>query len=146
MATSARDVTSKPLKSISEKISFFWLDADDQEYLNFKNLYSELLGISARSWSRYNTKKDCQEALKIVRLPHKVILISSGSLATEIIQDIHDLDQLHSIYIFCHNLSKYIPLKETYPKLLGVFSDSNLLYQRMRMDLEIVQNGEAGNF
>jgi hypothetical protein len=144
MAASTRNVVTKPLTNIPALLSLVWLDTNDKEYFKFMDSYSKMLGTNQRSWSYCNNKEMFLNILKSVKLPQKIILISSGSLTTEIIKDIHDLEQLQSVYIFCQMIPRYAPLADLYRKIIGIHSDSNLLYQQLRENPEALQSEEAG--
>lgn len=146
MDVDRREAAEKPLDDILVLVSFFWLDAQNKEYFKFKDTYSDRLGVSDRSWSFYDDKVYFFKTLKAITPPEKVILITSGNLATQIIQDIHDLEQLHSVHIFCQNIPKYAPLAETYTKIKGIQSNSNRMYQDVRANIELLQAEEAGKF
>jgi len=68
----------------------------------------------------FNEVNPCRDFIKHV---NNICLIISGSLGQELIPLVHDLIQIHSIYIFCMNKPKYDAWAKQYPKVCGVFTD-----------------------
>lgn len=143
MARAKEDANTKPLHKLPLTFSFAWLDSNNIEYRTFTESFSHDLGIPNRSWSYYDKKESFLQVLKALKPPHKLILISSGTLAKEIIDDVHHLEQLYSIYVFCQNIPTYSSLMEKYSKVISVQSDRELLHQKLRADLSTVQVQEA---
>jgi hypothetical protein len=67
--------------------------------------------------------------------PNKFVLVSTGNLARSAMPSIHNLEKIHSVYIFCRNVSLHKEWSEPYKKVRGVFSDSKLLQAIMRAHL-----------
>ncbi|CAF4376664.1 unnamed protein product, partial [Rotaria sp. Silwood2] len=68
----------------------------------------------------FNDLNICQDFIKHV---NNIFLIVSGQMGRELIPLVHDLDQIHSIYIFCMNKSTHESWAKQYKKILGVFTD-----------------------
>ena len=145
MSTRDDDVDNQPLVNIAPTLSFVWLDGNDKEYLKFIDKYSNLLGIDDRSWTFYDDKAFFLRMFESIKHPQEIILITSGRLATEIIEEIHPLKQLQGLFIFCRIITTYTPLAKKYHKIHGIQSDLNFLYQDIRTNLKISQSEEAGN-
>ncbi|CAF3948017.1 unnamed protein product [Rotaria sordida] len=68
----------------------------------------------------FNDLSICQDFIKHV---NNIFLIVSGSVGRQLIPLIHDLDQIHSIYIFCLNKSSHESWAKQYEKIHGVCTD-----------------------
>ena len=68
----------------------------------------------------------------------KLILITSGSYAIVHLDELEKLTQVDSIFIFCVQLNKYLPLKEKYPKVTGVFTEQADLLASLMSTIESV--------
>ena len=63
-----------------------------------------------------------------------IFLIISGSLGEQIIGNIHDLNQIDSIYVFCGNVDRHKQWANHWTKIKGVFCDIRPLCQAVRND------------
>jgi len=121
------------VKALPVTLLFAWLDNDDKEFHKFVQLYGNQLGIDEQWWKYCKNKESLFDYLENIQLPQKVILISSGALAREIIEDIKNMTTLSCIYIFCWKIENYIPLKQQYSaKIVDVINDSKVLYERLQ--------------
>ena len=68
----------------------------------------------------FNDVAACQEFLSLV---NNVCLIVSGTIGQELVPIIHQLDQIHSIFVFCMNKPKHDAWATHYNKVRGVFTD-----------------------
>ena len=69
----------------------------------------------------FNESNICVNYLKKVRL-EKVFVITSGSLGRQLIPEIHDYEQIDSIYIFCGHKSAHEEWAKTWEKIRGVYT------------------------
>jgi len=121
------------------------LDNDDKQYDKFVRSYGNQLGINERLWTYCKNKESLFHYLQNIQLPEKVILISSGALAKEIIEDVKNEETLFCIYIFCYKIENYTKLQENYPeKIVDIVSDSKVLYQKLKNDLQAFRTMELG--
>ena len=133
MAASRENDRSVEVEELPLIFSFAWLDKDDKQYNKFVRSYGNQLGINERLWTYCKNKESLFDYLENIQLPQKVILISSGALAREIIEDIKNMTTLSCIYIFCWKIENYIPLKQQYSaKIVDVINDSKVLYERLQ--------------
>lgn len=68
----------------------------------------------------FNDVSSCREFIKNV---NNICLIISGSMGVELVPEIQHMTQIHSIYIFCMNKSKYQSWAKSYEKIRGVYTD-----------------------
>jgi tetratricopeptide (TPR) repeat protein len=64
----------------------------------------------------------CREFIKHV---NNICLIISGSFGKKLVPLVHDLIQIHSIYVFCMDKQKHDEWARQYPKICGVFTNIN---------------------
>ncbi|CAF3359991.1 unnamed protein product [Rotaria socialis] len=77
----------------------------------------------------FNELDQCQDFIKCV---NNVFLIVSGTMGQQLVPLIHDLEQIHSIYIFCMNKHKYESWTKQYRKIEGVFTKIEDLCECLR--------------
>jgi len=116
MAASHENDRSVEVEELPLIFSFAWLDNDDKQYDKFVRSYGNQLGINERLWTYCKNKESLFHYLQNIQLPEKVILISSGALAKEIIEDVKNEETLFCIYIFCYKIENYTKLQENYPE------------------------------
>ena len=145
MAASHENDRSVEVEEFPLIFSFAWLDNDDKQYDKFVRSYGNELGINERLWTYCKNKESLFHYLQKIQLPVKVILISSGALAREIIEDVKNMTTLFCIYIFCWKIENYIPLQQQYSaKIADVINDSKVLYERLKENLQDFRTMELG--
>lgn len=66
----------------------------------------------------------------------KIVTIMNGGFARRFVNPVSHLDNLHSVYVFCGNKSKYVSLPQDEPKIRVVCDDEDELFRRMQYDLQ----------
>ena len=98
-----------------ETFTLIWLDTNVNR--SDENLKSQ---IQLRSIINYLQVFDDMETCKQYvqeRESENIVLIVLGSLAKTIVPEIHSLQQLHSIYIYCREQTMHQELMENYSKV-----------------------------
>jgi tetratricopeptide (TPR) repeat protein len=125
-------VTTTTLSSVKNKedVTLIWLDKTIdptrttlREITNYVLLYTEL--------------ESCITYIRSIRT-ERIFLIISGIYAEQCLNQIHDLPQLDSIFIYCMNINKYKNVfldSEKYSKLIGIFDNENRLIESIREEL-----------
>jgi tetratricopeptide (TPR) repeat protein len=122
-------VTTPQSASIKNKedVTLIWLDKTIdtsrtalREITNYVRLYTEL--------------EPCIEYIRSINT-ERIFLIVSGSYTEVCLNQIHDLPQVDSIFIFCINLTKYKNQSEQYTKIVGVFDNEEQLIESIRQEL-----------
>ena len=129
--------TSLPTTEINEEsFVLIWLDETIQ-----KN--EDTVGTEQRLRAIVNSLHTCHQISEAVDIiarvkDQQVYLIVSGGLGKQVVRsnDIIDSPKLNSIYIFCHDRSKYEALAQSYEKVRGVFVDVDPLCARLKADTE----------
>ena len=122
-------VTKTDPSSIKNKedITLIWLDKTIdaprtalREITNFVRLFTEI--------------EPCIAYIRSIST-ERIFLIVSGSFTETCLNQIHDLPQLDSIFIFCINVTKYKNHSEQYTKIVGIFDNEEQLIESIRREL-----------
>ena len=130
-SSSSSSATGRKSVEIFELI---WLDVTVNKNKDALNSEQELRAIinSLRTYSAID------EAIAFIRtVPEKqVYLIISGTLGRKFLErdEVKDLSQIDSIYIFCNKESDYVDLKQKSYKVRDVFVDVDKLCERLKKD------------
>jgi hypothetical protein len=107
---------TKSSDDVVETISLVWLDASinqSEENVETQNNLREII-------HPLKLLEDCDKCEQYIRskpTTDRVILIVSGQLGREIVPRIHSLQQLSSIYIYCHNRTANEQWTQSYQKV-----------------------------
>ena len=117
-----------------EEVTLIWLDKTIdttrtalREITDYVRLYTDI--------------EPCVTYIRSIN-KERIFLIISGAYAEQCLDEIHDLPQIDSIFIFCMNVSKYkneVFNRERYTKIIDVFDDEEQLIQSIRNQLDDLQ-------
>lgn len=118
---------SSPAIENKEDVTLIWLDKSIdtsrtvlREITNYVRLYTEL--------------EPCLAYIRSIST-ERIFLIISGSFVQVCLSQIHDLNQVDSIFIFCFNSNKYQHQSNEYSKIVGIFDNENQLIESVRQEL-----------
>ena len=124
----------RPHPRIIENYLVVWLDQTLEDVIaddDSRDIVDQLRSI-VNAVNTFNDIDRCVDFLSDIK-DEKAFMIISGSLGQQIISYIHDIAQLHSIYIFCGSKIKHEQWAQDWPKIKGVFTQigpiCNLLKQ-----------------
>lgn len=126
-------VTSSNPSAVENKedVTLIWLDKSIdtsrtvlREITNYVRLYTEF--------------EPCLTYIRSIST-ERIFLIISGSFVNTCLPQIHDFNQVDSIFIFCINSSKYQHQSNEYPKIVGIFDDERQLIESVRQELTDLQ-------
>ncbi|CAF3590853.1 unnamed protein product [Rotaria socialis] len=126
-----RKATLVPLNTV-----FLWLDTYSTDFEKFKDQFCAETSTMSCNWQFYDTKDKGYDFIKQADAQQNIVVISSGRMFADILNDLHDLRQLHSIYIYCNKKEKYEPWKDNYRKICGIFDDPVQLFDQMCYNLD----------
>ncbi|UJR28164.1 hypothetical protein I4U23_009418 [Adineta vaga] len=116
------------LEAVDKSFVFVWCDASvgTQNYVDdanntLKNI-ANVVNKNRQIVHTFNEIKACQEFIMQV---NNVCLIISGAYGIDLVPQIHNLEQIHSIYIFCMHKAKHELWASHYRKVRGVFTNIN---------------------
>ncbi|UJR37022.1 hypothetical protein I4U23_029729 [Adineta vaga] len=115
-----------------EKFLLYWLDENMDTSDHNRRIRKELRSI-INHCETFDGLPLCQERIQTSE-DKQLILIVSGRLALQIIPEIHHLQHLSAIYIYCMNKDTYIHLINQYSKVKDVINDENELLDRIESD------------
>ena len=121
---------------VPNNLLFTFLDKSVLEYTELLRRFCEDTDCDVSSWTTYAEPNDLKEFLLKIVAPKKVIVIAAGNLCKSIIKDIHDLEQVLSIYIYCFKIKNYQDLKQGYAKVSDVFDKPTDLLERVCNDIK----------
>jgi tetratricopeptide (TPR) repeat protein len=124
-------VTKSSSLENKEDVTLIWLDKTIdttrttlREITDYVLLYTEL--------------EPCLTYIRSIN-NERIFLIVSGNYAEECLNEIHDLSQVDSIFIFCMNLLKYknrLSNYERFTKIVDIFDNEDKLIQSIREELD----------
>ncbi|CAF3818168.1 unnamed protein product [Adineta steineri] len=112
----------RPHHRIIENFLVVWLDPNLQDIIDddCRDIIDQLRSI-VNSIDIYSDVDYCIDFLSDIK-DEKAFMILSGAFGQQIISYIHDIPQLHSIYIFCGSKIKHEQWAKDWPKIKGVFT------------------------
>ena len=122
-----------------EDVSIIWFDQYMDEIANQKDVdRTKTLLREINDYVLFFSKPEpCIDYIQSVG-KEKVFLITTGSYASQYLENIHSLQQLDSVFIFCLSRMRYLPLKEKYSKIIDVFTEQKDLMDSLRNNIELV--------
>ncbi|CAF1513469.1 unnamed protein product, partial [Didymodactylos carnosus] len=118
-------------QELIQNFLLLWLDAYiDESTDDFRNSMKQL----RRTVNTIETFQDTDECINfITKLENKkVFLIISGALCQTIVPNIHQLDQIYSIYIFCRKPSKYQEWANDWSKVKSIVTEITSICDSVR--------------
>ncbi|CAF1023485.1 unnamed protein product [Didymodactylos carnosus] len=118
-------------QELIQKFLLVWLDAYiDESTDDFRNSMKQF----RRTVNTIETFQDTDECINyITKLENKkVFLIISGALCQTIVPNIHQLDQIYSIHIFCRKPSKYQEWANDWSKVKSIVTEITSICDSVR--------------
>ncbi|CAF1320430.1 unnamed protein product [Rotaria sordida] len=107
---------------IIENFLLIWLDAEiDKSKEDYQNSIKHL----RRTVNTVETFQDTEECIDCTSKlqDKKVFLIISGALCQTVVPRIHNMDQVHSIYVFYGKQENYIEWAKDWSKIKGIYTE-----------------------
>jgi hypothetical protein len=145
---SSNDVVAR--SSINERmvpnILLIWLDNNiDKNSVNYRKAITQFRRL-VNIIETFTDSDQCLDFLTDI-CTENVILIISDTLCESTVPVIHDVTQLHTIFIFCENKARYERWAEGWPKIKGVFTQITLICQSLeKVARECEQNAISISF
>jgi hypothetical protein len=125
---------------IPNNISFIWLDKSVTDYTEFRNQFCQDTSCDHNLWSLLKDESELTSFAQNLSPTEKFILIAAGRLAESVMPTIHDLEQLHSAYIFCMNVPHHKQWSDSYKKVRGVYDNAGIMRAAVETHLFEPQN------
>jgi hypothetical protein len=105
---------------MAQNVLLIWLDGTiDGNCVGSRNTITQLRCI-VNTIKIFTDSEECIRFLERID-NNKVCMIISGSLGQHIVPHIHNMSQVNSIYIFCHNVEYHKEWAKRWSKIKGVF-------------------------
>lgn len=135
--------SSSSAESFIEDISVVWFD----QYINDKENEDDVqkTKLLLRQVSTYVVFfTDAEPFFNYIQSieKEKILLVTSGSYALKYLATIHPMKQIDSISIFCMSLEKYLPLKNQFEKISGVFTKQEDLLNSLLSSIDSITKQE----
>ncbi|CAF3265506.1 unnamed protein product [Rotaria socialis] len=117
---------------VIENFLVVWLDPNLDDLIDddWRDNVDELRSI-VNTVNTFNDVDQCIDFLSDIK-DEKVFMIISGALGQQVISYIHDIQQLHSIYVFCGSKQKHEKWVKDWPKIKGVFTQIQQLCDSLK--------------
>ncbi|CAF4597107.1 unnamed protein product, partial [Rotaria sp. Silwood2] len=139
--------SSKNVEVISRNINLedftvIWLDASVNKSEDCLNTTAQLRSV-INYIKTFDKMDECIDCI-YEYYTEKIFFIISGALGEQLVPDIHDLQQIQYIYIYCLNKDKHEQWVSNYPKIQGVFTDRNTLCSTLKQNvIEQTRNADV---
>jgi hypothetical protein len=112
----------RPHPRVIENFLVVWLDSnlDDTIDDDYRDTVDQLRGV-VNAINTFSDVDNCVDFLSDIK-DEKAFMIISGALGQQMTSYIHDIPQLHSIYVFCGSKTKHEQWAKDWPKIKGVFT------------------------
>ena len=119
-----------------EDFIIVWLDASIRiNDISFAKRQSQLRAY-VNCIKIFDRPDECFEYMSAICL-ERIFFITSGSLGENFVPQVHNLEQVTFIYIFCTDKEKHDQWSKAYIKVRGVFNNDNQLLMQLRSDLQM---------
>lgn len=117
--------------NIVQNFVLIWLDANiDESSEDYKNSIKHLRR-TVHTIETFQNTTECVENISKLQ-NERAFLIVSGALCKTFVPEIHNILQLHSIYVFCHKRENYETWAKDWSKIKGVFIEITSLCDAIR--------------
>jgi hypothetical protein len=123
------------LQCIEKSCIFVWCDASigaagkisDTQHTIRK--LADIINQNGQVVHTFNELNSCRE---FITCANNVCLIISGTMGEELVPLIHNLEQIHSIYIFCYDKSRHDTWAKHYQKIRDVCTDITTICESIK--------------
>jgi len=123
-STSAKDSTTRRRTNVRrvQNVALIWLDnSTDRDSEDYQNTMTQLQCV-VNTIEIFTDDVQCIDFLKHVT-DEKVIMIISDALCQNTLPLIHNIVQIHAIFIFYRNEKQYESWAQKWPKIRGIFTE-----------------------
>ncbi|CAF0872582.1 unnamed protein product [Didymodactylos carnosus] len=126
--------TTKKENQRIPNLVIIWLDPTCNDHNEFKRYYFNNPLVEPESWLYFDNHEHCADYIK--GSPRKkIFLIVTGRFGEEMIPELHNLIQLHSVYIYCKNITKNKQWSLNFDKITDVYNDPIKLLVQFQNDI-----------
>ena len=99
----------------SEALSLVWIDPNVENDENRR--VHEKLGTLYGTYKKFASVGNGLDAIKKFSVSSRLVLVVSGGFGKEIVPQIHELEPVLAIYVFCMMVENYKTWAEQFPKV-----------------------------
>ncbi|CAF1417308.1 unnamed protein product [Adineta steineri] len=112
-----------------------WLDSNYTKFnADFKYMIDQLRPI-IDVINPFTDPERCKDFIK-KKTDETIFLIVSNDIEQSIICDIHQMSQIHCIFIFCQNKPKKTRWIQNWTKIIGFFTRINEIYEKIKQETQ----------
>ncbi|UJR31817.1 hypothetical protein I4U23_019294 [Adineta vaga] len=115
-----------------EKFILIWLDASVNDPEN-RTTQDDLCQLTD-NFQTFNNPNECELYIETHSNNERIVLITSGRFARQIISRIHEINSIFSIYIYCYDKTAYQQYAAEYPKIRDILITKAELIERICQD------------
>lgn len=116
-----------------ENITIIWCDEKIGTLLSEHHIECRLRNIN--DYVRlFSSQTECTRYIESIK-SEKIVLITSGTCATDFLPDVISLKQIDTIFIFCFKKREYEHLKNRFHKIVDIFVNFELLYEAIEKEI-----------
>ncbi len=120
-----------------EDFRIIWLDANIDNSDDSVKTQTMLLELNPAA-QFYTDSIQCIDVIKSIK-DEQILFIISGSIAGTILPQIHRIQSIVAIFIFCAIHQYYMSLMNNYNKIIGIFVDQDKLLESLRQTLNLLE-------
>ncbi|CAF1185217.1 unnamed protein product [Rotaria sp. Silwood1] len=111
----------QPRRRMVQNYLLIWIDGSiDETNPDCQNTLARLRSV-VNEVTLCTEPTQCIKCLNDMK-DEKILIISSGTVGQHLVPQIHDMSQLHTIYIFCSNESRHKAWVKNWSKIEGIFT------------------------
>jgi tetratricopeptide (TPR) repeat protein len=129
-----------PLHKNLETITLLWYDPTIVDRKEDTTQTMNELRELVNDYVVFHVNEDeCITYIKSIEKEEKLFFVTSGRRATSILNEIHELPQIDSVFIFCYKPEKYQHLLDEFTKIVEIYSDRFCLLESIRENIILVE-------
>ena len=117
------DVKKLDRWSTDQQRTIIWMDECYKDFDGCKTKFSKNRSIKSLTWEFYPDQKGFSERIQNIDNNQSVVVVSSGRLIRDCLDQVASSEQIHSIYIYCNKKEKYSKWQNDYEKVRGIFDE-----------------------
>ncbi|CAF4258592.1 unnamed protein product [Rotaria socialis] len=121
----------------------YWLDREVNENGDNRQTQQRIRSIH-NNLKTFHDPHECRTSVESLTEQDRLILIVSGSLGRDILQTVHDLPQLSSVYVYCMDKKLNEEWARQYRKVKDVIVCEQNLIDRIKFDKKTLVNIDQG--
>ncbi|CAF4944081.1 unnamed protein product [Rotaria sp. Silwood1] len=131
---SIANIVKPSTKEKNEEIILVWFDKNTDAKSNDVVHIKEILYQINDYVICHQQTDTCIQYIESIK-NEKIFLVCSGSSSTDILSNVHKLQQIDTIFILCTRKENNDQLIQQYPKIIGIFTDIETLIKNIQYNI-----------